>query len=103
MDMPGLRLPGTCWAASLEPAPVVAAPHIRTPAGVKWVTFGGTNELLSDWMGVDAEKMIPVTFNAKAVGLWEVSVGMADGQDVVIRRPAAASAIKDDSKYRRPT
>ena len=54
-------------------------------------------------MGQDAEKTIPVTFNDRAVGVWEVSVGMADGQDVVIRRPAAASVIKDDSKYRRPT
>jgi hypothetical protein len=27
---------------------------------------------------------------------------MADGQDAIIRRPAAASVIADDSKYRRP-
>ena len=65
------------------------------------MTFGGTNELLSDWMGQDAEKTIPVKFNGKAVGVWEVCVGMTDGQDLVIRRPAAASVVKDDSKYRR--
>jgi len=66
-------------------------------------TFGGTNELLSDWMGCDAETTIPVKFNGKAVGVWEVCVGMADDHDNVIRRPAAASVIPDDSKYRRVT
>jgi hypothetical protein len=71
--------------------PVVAAPHMRTPAGVKWVVFGGTNELLSDWMGVNAEETIPVKFNGKALNPWEVCVAMADGQDVVIRRPAAGA------------
>jgi hypothetical protein len=81
--------------------PVEAAPHLRTPAGVKWVTFGGTNELLSDWMGCNAQETIPVKFNGKAVGTWEVCVAMADGQDVIIRRPAAASAIADESKYLR--
>jgi hypothetical protein len=79
--------------------PVEAAPHLRTPAGVKWVTFGGTNELLSDWMGCNAEETIPVRFNGKAVGTWEVCVAMADGQDVIIRRPAAGSVVQDESKY----
>ena len=67
--------------------PVVAAPHMRTPAGVKWVTFGGTNELLSDWMGCDAEKTIPVRFNGKAVGVWEVCVAwrMARTSSSVVR------------------
>src|SRR5205823_4831561 len=82
--------------------PVDAAPHLRAPTGVKWVVFGGGNELLSDWMGCNVEETIPVKFNGKAVGPWEVCVGMADGQDVVIRRPAAASVISDESKYRRP-
>jgi hypothetical protein len=101
MDMPGIYYyPDVPGRSSNQP--VVSAPHMRAPAGVKWVTFGGTNELLSDWMGQDAEKTIPVKFNGKAVGVWEVGVGMADGQDVIIRRPAAASVIKDDSKYRRP-
>jgi hypothetical protein len=102
MDMPGFYFyPDVPGRSSNQP--VVAAPQMRTPAGVKWVTFGGTNELLSDWMGCDAEKTIPVKFNGKAVGVWDVCVGMADGQDVVIRRPAAASVIPDDSKYRRAT
>jgi hypothetical protein len=52
-------------------------------------------------MGCDAEKTIAVKFNGKAVGVWEVCVAMADGQDVVIRRPAAASVIPDDPKYLR--
>ena len=41
-----------------------------TPAGVKWVTFDGTqaNSLSLGSMGVDAEKIIPVKFNAQAVG-----------------------------------
>jgi hypothetical protein len=101
MDMPGIYYyPDVPGRTSNQP--VVAVPHMRRPAGVKWVTFGGTNEMLSDWMGVDAEKSIPVRFNGEAVGVWELCVAMEDGHDVIIQRPAAASAIKDDSKYRRP-
>jgi hypothetical protein len=73
---------------------------MRTPAGVKWITWGGTNELLSDWMGCNAEEMIPVKFNGKALGTWEVCVGIQGGDDVVIRRPPTASVITDESKYR---
>jgi hypothetical protein len=101
MDLPGIYYyPDVPGRTSNQP--VVAVPHMRRPAGVKWVMFGGTNEMLSDWMGVDAEKSIPVRFNGKGVGPWEVCVAMEDGRDVIIQRPAAASAIKDDSKYRRP-
>jgi len=43
---------------------------------------GGTNELLSDWMGQDAEKTIPVRFNGKAVdegrSFAEVGTGQFD-------------------------
>jgi hypothetical protein len=53
-------------------------------------------------MGCNAEEAIPVKFNGKAVGTWEVCVAMADGQDVIIRRPTAASVIPDESKYIRP-
>jgi hypothetical protein len=99
LDMPGFYYyPDVPGRTSNQP--VVAVAHMRRPAGVKWVTFGGTNELLSDWMGCDAEKTIPVRFNGKAVGVWEVAVAMADGEDVIIRRPAAASVIKDEAKYR---
>jgi hypothetical protein len=80
--------------------PVVPWPHMRTPSGVKWITFGGTNELLSDWMGCNAEEMIPVKFNGKAVGTWEVCVGIEGGADVVIRRNPTALFITDESKYR---
>jgi hypothetical protein len=80
--------------------PVVATPNMRVPNGVKWITFGGTNELLSDWMGCNAEEMIPVKFNGNAVGTWEVCVGIVGGEDVVIGRPPTAAVIKDESKYR---
>ena len=66
-----------------------------------WYENVQNNELLSDWMGCNAEETIPVKFNGKVVGTWEVSVAMADGQDVIIRRPAAASVIPDESKYLR--
>ena len=80
--------------------PVVARPHLVTPTGVKWIEFGGTEDLLSAWMGVPkASDVIPVKFNGKAVGLWAVCVGREGRDDVVIRRPSVAASIKDPSKY----
>jgi hypothetical protein len=81
--------------------PVVARPHLATPTGVKWIEFGGTEELLSEWMGVPkASEVIPVRFNGKEVGTWAVCVGRAGMEDVVIRRPTAAASIKDPSIYK---
>jgi len=81
--------------------PVVARAHMVEPTGVKWIEFGGTEELLSEWMGVKkASDVIPVRFNGKAVGVWAVCVGIEGKDDVVIRRPAAASSIKDESIYK---
>jgi hypothetical protein len=54
MDMPGFYYyPDVSGRTSNQP--VVASPQMRAPAGVKWVAFGGTNELLSDRMGCDAD------------------------------------------------
>ena len=45
----------------------------------------------------------PFTFNGKLPGLYAIGVKTMKGGEIVIRRPAAASVIKDDSTYRRPT
>ena len=102
MDMPGFYYyPDVPGRSSNQP--VVAAPHLRAPAGVKWVTFGGTNELLSDWMGCDAEKTIPVKFNGKAVGVWEVS--RRHGRWPGRRHPPAGSGVRHRGRlqHRRAT
>jgi hypothetical protein len=81
--------------------PVIARPHLVTATGVKWIEFGGTEALLSEWMGVPkASDVIPVKFNGKEVGLWAVCVGREGMDDVVIRRPTAAASIKDPSIYK---
>ena len=56
-----------------------------TPLGVAWMELGGSEQQMSDWLGVKASSL-PLRFNGKAPGLYAVAVKSAAGE-IVIRRP----------------
>jgi hypothetical protein len=95
-----LRVPdaASCWKAGLpnffyfpdmavHPArqPVTSAP--ATPlAAVSWMELGGTEQQMSDWLGVDATSL-KLRFNGRAPGLYAVAIQTPSGEKVIHRPP----------------
>jgi hypothetical protein len=81
--------------------PVVSAPHLVVPTGVKWIEYGGTADQMAEWLGgIDSEAFKQMHFNGKALGTWAVCVGVEGGDDIVIRRPPPLASVPDDPKYK---
>ncbi len=70
--------------------PVEPAADLRRPGGVLWAEIGGDAASLADWLGQPADHL-PLRFNGQAPGLYAIGVAV-DGDEVVIRRPAATGA-----------
>jgi hypothetical protein len=70
--------------------PPTTAPAITRPDGIAWLEVGGTEQEMSDWLGVPA-KTFPFRFNGQAPGLYAIGVKTWKGdREIVIRRPSAA-------------
>jgi len=69
--------------------PVEPYPGLVRPIGISYIEMGGTEQEMSDWLGIPASSM-PFKFNRKAKGVHAVAVKTEDGQEIVIRRKNAA-------------
>ena len=71
--------------------PVEPYPGLHRPTGLSWIEMGGTEQEMSDWLGVPASTL-PMKFNGKTKGIYAVGVSTEDGVEVVIRRNNAVAA-----------
>jgi hypothetical protein len=79
---------------TLHPSGVPPEPYpgLVRPTGISWVEMGGTEQEMSDWLGVPASTL-PMKFNKKTKGLYAVAVKTEDGDEIVIRRKNAVELL----------
>ena len=67
--------------------PVIAADRLVLPQGISFIEVGGTEQAMTDWIGVPASNF-PFRFNGKVPGLYAIGV-KTEKSEIVIRRKSA--------------
>jgi hypothetical protein len=62
--------------------PIGPVPGVK-PCGIAWMELGGSDEAMSDWLGIPALSL-PIRFNGKTAGFYALAVKTERGE-VVIR------------------
>jgi len=65
--------------------PVEPYPGLHRPTGISYIEMGGTENEMTEWLGVPASTM-PFKFNGKTKGVYAIAVKTEDGPEVIIRR-----------------
>jgi hypothetical protein len=65
--------------------PTEPFPGLHRPIGLSYVELGGTEQEMTEWLGVPASTM-PFKFNGKTKGVYAIAVKTEDGPEIVIRR-----------------
>ncbi|HWB31636.1 MAG TPA: VOC family protein [Acidobacteriaceae bacterium] len=68
--------------------PVDPYPGLVRPMGISWIEMGGSEQEMTDWLGVPASTL-PLKFNGRTKGIYAVAVKTEDGPEIVIRRKNA--------------
>jgi hypothetical protein len=100
------RAPDTfrCWKAGLpnffyiedmpgHPSRQLASYGTATPQGVAWLELGGTDEEMSDYLGVKASSL-GLRFNEKEHGLHAMCMKTSRGQAVIRLEPLSGTTGK---------
>jgi len=72
---------------SMHPSgqPVFPWPKTVEPKGIAWLEVGGTEQQMTEWLGVPANQF-PYRYNGQPHGLYAIAV-KSDKGEIVIRRP----------------